>query len=154
VIRRGASLDELEALYRSRFDVFLRVAASVTGDGEGLRMLCRRRSRPPCASAARFAARARWNAAIGEALGIAEGTVAATLNAAHAALRTRLHGVNSKIAFMHNTRKNCCPHELWIMNAEGSKPVRVARDASWGVAWSPDERQIAYFKGGSWRGGI
>ena len=21
-------------------------------------------------------------------------------------------GVNSKIAFMHNTRKNCCPHEL------------------------------------------
>ena len=37
-------------------------------------------------------------------------------------------GVNSKIAFMHNTRKNCCPHELWIMNADGSKPERVARD--------------------------
>ena len=32
--RRGASLDELEALYRSRFDVFARVAASVTGDSE------------------------------------------------------------------------------------------------------------------------
>ena len=32
--RRGASLDELEALYRSRFDVFARVAASVTGDAE------------------------------------------------------------------------------------------------------------------------
>jgi RNA polymerase sigma factor (sigma-70 family) len=29
---RGASLEELEALYRSRFGVFARVAASVTGD--------------------------------------------------------------------------------------------------------------------------
>jgi hypothetical protein len=28
--RRGASLDELAELYRSRFDVFARVAASVT----------------------------------------------------------------------------------------------------------------------------
>ena len=35
--RRGASLDELEALYRSRFDVFARVAASVTGDSERAR---------------------------------------------------------------------------------------------------------------------
>jgi DNA-directed RNA polymerase specialized sigma24 family protein len=35
--RRGASLDELEALYRSRFDVFARVAASVTGDAERAR---------------------------------------------------------------------------------------------------------------------
>jgi RNA polymerase sigma-70 factor, ECF subfamily len=35
--RRGASLDELEELYRSRFDVFARVAASVTGDGERAR---------------------------------------------------------------------------------------------------------------------
>jgi DNA-directed RNA polymerase specialized sigma24 family protein len=34
-------------------------------------------------------------AAIGEALGIAEGTVAATLNAAHAALRTRLQEVRA-----------------------------------------------------------
>jgi RNA polymerase sigma-70 factor (ECF subfamily) len=35
VIRRhGASLNELEALYRSRFEVFVRVAASVTGDSE------------------------------------------------------------------------------------------------------------------------
>jgi hypothetical protein len=37
---------------------------------------------------------------------------------------------NSKIAFMHNTRKNCCADELWIMNADGSKPLRLARDAS------------------------
>ena len=35
--RNGASLDELEALYRSRFDVFARVAASVTGDSERAR---------------------------------------------------------------------------------------------------------------------
>jgi len=34
---RGASLDELEALYRSRFEVFARVAASVTGDSERAR---------------------------------------------------------------------------------------------------------------------
>ena len=34
-------------------------------------------------------------AAIGEALGIAEGTVAATLNAAHAALRNRLQEVRA-----------------------------------------------------------
>jgi dipeptidyl aminopeptidase/acylaminoacyl peptidase len=53
-------------------------------------------------------------------------------------------GVNSKIAFIHNTRKNCCPHELWIMNADGSKPLRVARDVDSGFTWSPDERQIAY----------
>jgi len=38
VIRRGgAGLEELEALYRNRFDVFVRVAASVTGDGERAR---------------------------------------------------------------------------------------------------------------------
>ncbi len=35
--RRGARLDELEALYRSRFDVFARVAASVSGDSERAR---------------------------------------------------------------------------------------------------------------------
>ena len=35
--RRGASLDELEALYRSRFEVFVRVAASVTGDSDRAR---------------------------------------------------------------------------------------------------------------------
>jgi RNA polymerase sigma-70 factor, ECF subfamily len=35
--RHGASLDELEALYRSRFDVFARVAAGVTGDPERAR---------------------------------------------------------------------------------------------------------------------
>ena len=35
--RRGASLEELEALYRNRFDVFARVAASVTGDSERAR---------------------------------------------------------------------------------------------------------------------
>jgi Tol biopolymer transport system component len=53
-------------------------------------------------------------------------------------------GVSSKIAFMHNTRKNCCPHELWIMNADGSKPQRVARDIESGFSWSPDERLFAY----------
>ena len=61
--------------------------------------------------------------------------------------------VSSNIAFMHNTRKNCCPHELWIMDADGSRPLRLARDAS-GAAWSPDGRQIAYFRGQTWRGGI
>ena len=35
--RRGASLEELEALYRSRFEVFARIAASVTGDSERAR---------------------------------------------------------------------------------------------------------------------
>jgi RNA polymerase sigma-70 factor, ECF subfamily len=35
--RSGASLDELEELYRSRFEVFARVAASVTGDVERAR---------------------------------------------------------------------------------------------------------------------
>ena len=32
--RRGASLEELEALYRSRSGVFARIAAGVTGDAE------------------------------------------------------------------------------------------------------------------------
>jgi len=35
--RGGASLDELEALYRTRFETFVRVAASVTGDAERAR---------------------------------------------------------------------------------------------------------------------
>jgi DNA-directed RNA polymerase specialized sigma24 family protein len=35
--RRGASLNELEALYRRRFEVFVRVAASVTGDSDQAR---------------------------------------------------------------------------------------------------------------------
>ena len=34
---RGATLDELERLYRSRFEVFARVAASVTGDSDRAR---------------------------------------------------------------------------------------------------------------------
>jgi RNA polymerase sigma-70 factor (ECF subfamily) len=33
--RRGADLAELEALYRSRFEAFARVAASVAGEGAG-----------------------------------------------------------------------------------------------------------------------
>jgi len=37
IVSRGAKLDELEELYRSRFDVFTRVAASVTGDSERAR---------------------------------------------------------------------------------------------------------------------
>jgi RNA polymerase sigma-70 factor (ECF subfamily) len=155
VIRRGASLDELEALYRSRFDVFVRVAANVTGDGDCARdavqdafatavrkrgsfrgdgpleawvwrivlnaarsdarrathaadqcdpassngrpehdhelrlALARLPERQRIAVFLRYYADLDY-AAIGNALGIAEGTVAATLNAAHAALRTRL----------------------------------------------------------------
>ncbi len=158
--RRGASLDDLEALYRSRFDVFARVAASVTGDPERARdavqeafatAVRKRRSfrgegpleawvwrivlnaarsdvrrsvpastttsRPPTngrpehdaelrAALALLPERQRTAvflryyadldyAAIGEALGITTGTVAATLNAAHAALRTRLEEVRT-----------------------------------------------------------
>ena len=153
--RRGATLEELEALYRSRFEVFARIAASVTGDADNARDVvqdafatavrrrhtfrydgpleawvwrivlntarsdARRRTeeartdepvatngRPEHdaelrAALARLPERQRTAvflryyadldyAAIGAALGIAEGTVAATLNAAHAALRTRL----------------------------------------------------------------
>ena len=159
--RRGASLNELEALYRSRFDVFARVAASVTGDSERARDAVQeafatavrkrrsfrgegpleawvwrivlnaarsdvRRSVPAVvydepavherpAGGGRRAARCRSRvlperqrtavflryyadldyAAIGEALGITTGTVAATLNAAHAALRSRLEEVRT-----------------------------------------------------------
>ena len=157
---RGASLDELEALYRSRFDVFARVAATVTGDpdrardavqdafatsvrkrgsfrGEGpleawvWRIVLNaarsdvRRIIPPVdyeePAAAnghperdaelrvalarlperqRIAVFLRYYAdldyvAIGEALGISTGTVAATLNSAHTALRSRLEAVRT-----------------------------------------------------------
>jgi len=167
ISRRGASLSDLEALYRSRFDVFARVAASVTGDPERARDVVQDafatavRKRASFRGAgpleawvwrivlnnARSEARRRMPtaepdpyagtngdhaianghsehdlelrdalahlperqqttvflryyadldyAAIGEALGIAEGTVAATLNAAHAALRTRLQEVRA-----------------------------------------------------------
>ena len=152
-------MDELEGLYRSRFDIFTRVAATVTGDSERARdavqeafatALRKRRSfrgegpleawvwrivlnaarmdvrrsisaigeDEPAANGhperdaelrmalARLPERQRTAvflryyadldyAAIGEALGIAEGTVAATLNAAHAALRTRLQEVRA-----------------------------------------------------------
>jgi RNA polymerase sigma factor (sigma-70 family) len=153
--RGGASLDELEALYRTRFEAFARVAASVTGDPEraldavqeGFAAAVRkrgsfradgpleawvwrivlnaarsdvRRAAPgperdqqvvtnghPEGDAelrlalARLPERQRTAvflryyadldyAAIGVALGIADGTVAATLNAAHTTLRTRL----------------------------------------------------------------
>jgi RNA polymerase sigma-70 factor, ECF subfamily len=158
--RRGASLDELEALYRSRFDVFARVAAGVTGDAEQARDAVQeafatavrkrgsfRREGPleawvwrivlnaartdvrrttraadhhePASSngrpehdadlrlaLSRLPERQRTAvflryyadldyAAIGEALNIAEGTVAATLNAAHAALRACLQEVRT-----------------------------------------------------------
>ena len=157
--RRGASLDELEELYRSRFDVFARVAASVTGDSERARDVVQeafatavrkrgsfrsegpleawvwrivlnaarsdvRRSTPavdyeqastnahPARDAelrvalARLPERQRTAVflryyadldyvAIGEALGIRPGTVAATLNAAHTALRSRLEEVQA-----------------------------------------------------------
>jgi len=158
--RRGASLDDLEALYRSRFDVFARVAATVTGDSERARDAVQeafatavrkrgsfrgagpleawvwrivlnaarsdvRRIIPPVdyeESAAtnghpeqdaelrvalsrlperqRTAVFLRYYAdldyvAIGEALGISTGTVAATLNAAHSTLRSRLEEVRA-----------------------------------------------------------
>ncbi len=159
--RRGASLDELEALYRSRFEVFTRVAASVTGDSERARdavqeafaravrgrssfrregpleawvwriVLNAARSAAPKASAggvdedqlaasnghperdlelrvalARLPERQRTAvflryyadldyAAIGDVLGIRTGTVSATLNAAHAALRSELEEVRT-----------------------------------------------------------
>ena len=160
IARRGASLDELEGLYRSRFEVFARVAASVTSDSERARdavqeafaMAVRKRgsfrgegpleawvwrivvnaarsdarrgipavdyAEPASANGrpeqdaelrvalARLPERQRTAvflryyadldyAAIGEALGITTGTVAATLNAAHAALRTRLEEVRT-----------------------------------------------------------
>lgn len=153
--RRGATLEDLEALYRSRFEVFARVAASVTGDGERARDAVQeafatavrkrrsfrgdgpleawvwrivlnaarsdaRRSTPsfdhvePFASnghaeedaelriaLARLPERQRTAvflryyadldyAAIAESLGVSTGTVAATLNAAHTSLRSRL----------------------------------------------------------------
>jgi RNA polymerase sigma-70 factor (ECF subfamily) len=158
--RRGASLDELEVLYRSRFDVFARVAASVTHDAERARdavqeafaTAVRKRgsfrgdgpleawvwrivlnaARSDVRSSAaigdldepgatnghpeedaelraalallperqRTAVFLRYYAdldyaAIGEALGIATGTVAATLNAAHTALRGQLEEVRT-----------------------------------------------------------
>jgi RNA polymerase sigma-70 factor (ECF subfamily) len=157
--RRGASLDELEELYRSRFDVFTRVAASLTGDGERARDAVQEafatavrkrgsfRGEGPLeawvwrivlnaarsdvrrgnsavdfeqaasnghperdaelrAALARLPERQRTAVflryyadldyvAIGEALGIRTGTVAATLNAAHTALRSRLEEVQT-----------------------------------------------------------
>ena len=158
--RRGARLDELEALYRSRFEVFLRVAATVTGDSERARDAVQeafatalrkrgsfRREGPLEAwlwrivlNAARSDVRrglpavgnSEWAdsnghaeldselrvvltrlperqrtavflryyadldyAAISEALGISSGTVAATLNAARAALRSQLEEVRT-----------------------------------------------------------
>ena len=157
--RRGASLDELEELYRSRFDVFARVATSVTGDSERARDAVQeafatavrkrgsfrgegpleawvwrivlnaarsdvRRTIPAVdyeqaatnghperdaelrAALARLPERQRTAVflryyadldyvAIGDALGIRPGTVAATLNAAHTALRSRLEEVRT-----------------------------------------------------------
>ena len=158
--RRGASRDDLEALYRSRFDVFARVAASVTGDAERARdavqdafatavrkrksfrgdgpleawvwrivLNAARSDARKCVSVAEVTDLASTNghaeedaelraalallperqrtavflryyadldyAAIAEALGISTGTVGATLNAAHAALRGRLQEVHS-----------------------------------------------------------
>jgi RNA polymerase sigma factor (sigma-70 family) len=161
VIRRGgATLEDLEALYRSRFEVFARVAASVTGDSERARDAVQdafatamrkrrsfrgdgpleawvwrialnaarsdvRRSAPTVEFDASYASNGRHEddaelrlalarlperqrtavflryyadldyVAIAEALGISTGTVAATLNAAHAAIRTRLEAIRT-----------------------------------------------------------
>jgi RNA polymerase sigma-70 factor (ECF subfamily) len=150
----------LEALYRSRFDVFARVAASVTGDSERARDVVQeafatamdkrrsfrsegpleawvwrivlnaarldvRRSVPAAVDSDQAAANGQPErdaelrvalarlperqrtavflryyadldyAAIGEALGVRSGTVAATLNAAHAALRSLMKEVRT-----------------------------------------------------------
>jgi RNA polymerase sigma-70 factor (ECF subfamily) len=160
VIRhRGASLEELEALYRRRFDIFTGVAASVTHDSECARdavqeafatavrkrrsfrgegsleawvwriVLNAARSEVRRWPRAAYGAPASTNgqperdaelraaltllperqrmavflryyadldyAAIGAALGITPGTVGATLNAAHTALRSRLEEVRT-----------------------------------------------------------
>jgi RNA polymerase sigma-70 factor, ECF subfamily len=158
--RPGARLDELEALYRSRFEVFARVAASVTADSERARdavqeafaiavrkrhsfrgdgpleawvwrivlnaarsdvrrsvrahayehavtangqperdaelhvALARLPERQRTAVFLRYYADLDY-AAIGEALGVSIGTVAATLSAAHTALKTRLEEVST-----------------------------------------------------------
>jgi RNA polymerase sigma factor (sigma-70 family) len=158
--RRGASLEDLEALYRSRFEVFARVAAGVTGDSDSARdavqdafasavrkrrafrsdgpleawvwrivlnaarsdvrratptfdshelapgngrpdddvelrlALLRLPERQRTAIFLRYYADLDY-AAIAEALGISTGTVAATLNAAHAALRTRVEAIRT-----------------------------------------------------------
>ena len=154
------SLAELEALYRSRFEVFARVAASVTADGDRARDVVQeafatavrkrrsfrgdgpleawvwrivlnaahsevRRTAPPLdydetaatngrseedaelrVALARLPERQRTVVflryyadleyeAIGHTLGISVGTVAATLNAAHSALRPRLEEVRT-----------------------------------------------------------
>jgi RNA polymerase sigma-70 factor (ECF subfamily) len=155
--RRGADLAELEALYRSRFEAFARVAASVAGEGardavqEAFATAVRkrrsfrgdgpleawvwrivlnaardeaRRRRPERVSGfepltqtvpewdevraavadlperQRLAVYLRYYAdldydAIAAALGVKPGTVAATLNAAHARLRGRLEEVGT-----------------------------------------------------------
>jgi RNA polymerase sigma factor (sigma-70 family) len=156
---KGADLDEIEALYRSRFHAFVRTAAAVAGDDdsgleavqEGFATAVRKRStyrgegslegwvwpivlneardrlrrRTPAVPGAseptderetkdeelrlalaalperqRLVAFLRYYAdldyeGIASVLGIAPGTVAATLNAAHAALREHLEGVRS-----------------------------------------------------------
>jgi RNA polymerase sigma-70 factor (ECF subfamily) len=158
--RRGATLEDLEALYRGRFEVFARVAASVTGDSERARdavqdafatavrkrrsfrgdgpleawvwrivlnaartdvranravadyddsyasngrpiadaelrtVLSRLPERQRTAVFLRYYADLDY-AAIAEALGVSTGTVAATLNAAHATLRRRLEEVRT-----------------------------------------------------------
>ena len=193
--RRGASLDELEELYRSRFDVFARVAASVTGDGERARDAVQeafatavrkrgsfrgegpleawvwrivlnaarsdvRRSIPAVdydeqaatnghperdaelrVALARLPERQRTAVflryyadldyvAIGEALGIRTGTVAATLNAAHTALRSRLEEVQDMTDFDRASLDRILPAALgspdWddVMSRSGARQGR------------------------------
>ena len=160
MVMKGADLDEIEALYRGRFDAFIRTATAICGDSDAgrdavqeafasavrrrstfrrdgtleawlwsiivneARSRARRRDPVPgmrtapsedgrgsetdalrAALAAlperqRLAAFLRYYAdldyaGIAAVLGISPGTVGATLNAAHAALRQRLEEVHS-----------------------------------------------------------
>ena len=55
---------------------------------------------------------------------------------------------SSKLAFISHKSYDCCgrggPFLLYVMNADGSGKRLLTRDASGGLAWSPDGRKIAF----------